>query len=107
MILEERRGALFFGNCNEYFDLFILTLSAVGMNGVHRKWFMSQKYWYTRAWAQGLEKEKQETTKLCNRLSEYMSQKKKKKKKKGNVFQKETLQAGFFAGANRLCSALI
>lgn len=22
MILEERRGALFFGNCNEYFDLF-------------------------------------------------------------------------------------
>lgn len=33
--------------------------------------------------------------------------KEKKKKKKGNVFQKETLQAGFFAGANRLCSALI
>ena len=35
------------------------------------------------------------------------TKKKKKKKKKGNVFQKETLQAGFFAGANRLCSALI
>lgn len=67
---------LFFGKSNEYFDLFIHTLSVVGMTGVYRKWFMSQKYWYTRARAQGSEKEKQETTKLHNRLSENVCQKK-------------------------------
>jgi len=53
-------------------------LSAVGMNGVYRKWFLSQKYWYRRARAQGSEKEKQETTKLHNRLSENVCQKKKR-----------------------------
>lgn len=67
--------SLFVGNSNEYFDIFTHTLPAVGMSRVHRKWFMSQKYWYTRAWAQGSEKEKQEATKLHNRLVENVCQK--------------------------------
>lgn len=90
--------SLYFGNSNEYLALFIHTLSAVGMNGVYRKWFMSQKYWYTRA--QGLEKEKQETTKLHNRLSENVCQKKRKSLPKRNP------SGCIFVGANSCHSAV-
>lgn len=74
--------SLLFGKSKEYSDLFIHMFSAVGMTRVCRKWFMSQKYWYRRAQAQGSEKEKQETAKLYSRLSENMCQRKKKKKEK-------------------------
>lgn len=62
---------------------------------------MSQKYWYTRAWAQGSEKEKEKQQNFTIDCQKTCA------KKKEKASQKETLQAGFFAGAKWWRSAAI
>lgn len=96
MILEERRGALFFGNCNEYFDLFYSYIVCSWYERGAQEMVYEPEILVHKSMSSRLRKGETRNNKTLQQIIRTHEP----KKKKGNVYQKETLQAAFFAGAN-------